>query len=30
MPILRVDQEDIDLEDGEDLAKIKVRSWAAP
>ena len=30
MPVLRVDQEDIDLQDSEDRATIKVRSWAAP
>jgi hypothetical protein len=29
-PILRVDQEDVDLNDSRDRARIKVRSWVAP
>jgi hypothetical protein len=29
-PVLRIDQETVDLDDGEDRARIKVRSWAAP
>jgi hypothetical protein len=30
MPVLRVDQGNIDLQDGEHRESIKVRSWAAP
>jgi hypothetical protein len=30
LPVLRVDQKDVDLQESQNAASVKVRSWAAP